>query len=49
MGVVDFILKPFVNLDEVLDMGNESVRRLKRWQKNLLESVKLERGKRDQE
>lgn len=46
MGAVDYILKPFDNLDEVLDLINESVRRLKRWHKNLLESVKLEKEKR---
>ena len=45
MGAVDYILKPFDNLDDVLDLINESVLRLKRWQKNLLESVKLEMKK----
>ena len=47
MGAVDYILKPFDNLDDMLDLINESVRRLKRWQKNLLQSVKLEREKKE--
>ena len=48
MGAVDYILKPFDKLDDVLGLVNESVRRLKRWQKNLLESVKLGREKKQQ-
>ena len=46
MGAVDYILKPFDNLDEVFDWINESTRRLMRWRKILMESVKLQREKR---
>lgn len=42
-GAVDYTLKPFNSLDDVLELVNESVRRLERWQKNLVESVKLQR------
>ena len=47
MGAVDYILKPFDNLDEVFDLVNESARRLTRWKKNLMETVKLQNGKRE--
>lgn len=47
MGAVDYILKPFDNLDDVLDLINESVKRLTRWRKNLLESVKLQKDKKE--
>lgn len=47
MGAVDYILKPFENLDDILELVNESVRRLARWRKNLLESVKLTKDKKN--
>lgn len=43
MGASDYILKPFENLDQVLELVNECARRLTRWQSNLLESVKLQK------
>lgn len=46
MGAVDYILKPFDNLDDVLELVNESATRITRWQKNLRESVKLQKEKR---
>lgn len=45
-GAVGYILKPFDNLDNVLELVKESARRLERWKKNLTESVKLQKGKR---
>ncbi len=42
-GAVDYILKPFDKLEDALDLVNESVMRLIRWQKNLMESVKLKK------
>lgn len=38
-GAVDYILKPFDNLDEFLELINDSVNRISRWQKNLSKSV----------
>jgi len=40
-GAVDYILKPIDDLNDVLKLVNESVYRLKRWRKNLSESVML--------
>lgn len=38
-GAVDYILKPFDNLDEFLELINDSVNRTSRWQKNLSKSI----------
>lgn len=43
MGASDYVLKPFDNLDDVLELVNDSLKRLIRWRKNLLESVKLKK------
>ena len=40
-GAVDYILKPIDDLNDVLKIVMESVKRLKRWKKNLSESVIL--------
>jgi len=40
-GAVDYILKPVDDLNDVLKIVKESVQRLKRWKKNLSESVML--------
>ncbi len=40
LGAVDYILKPFDNLDELLEVVDEAARRVFRWEKILSESVK---------
>lgn len=40
MGAADYVLKPFSNFNELLELVNESARRITRWRNIMSDSVK---------